>query len=44
MEEQELQQFVAGLTPDEVACLLYLRRDKKHHFYSENNVYNIMKS
>ena len=44
MQEQELQQFVAELTPEEVTYLLYLRRDKKHFFYSQDNVYNIMKS
>ena len=44
MEENTLQEFVAGLTPEELTYLLYLRRDKKHHLYSERIDYHMMKS
>lgn len=43
MEEEALEQFVRGLTPEEIAYLLYLRCDKKHHLYSEHLDYQIVK-
>ena len=44
MEENTLQEFVAGLTPEELTYLLYLRRDKKHYLYSASVDYHLMKS